>query len=167
MDQPKPPLRQRYTFIDFLYYTTLLVVPFFTAFYAISIQSIGWLVFYLVLCLAAIAVIYRFYCSHCPHYTREGRTTQCMFFWGIPKFFKPRPGPLGFLDKALTFIAPALLIVFPLYWLFQKPGLLIIFILSLIAFLATVRRNECRKCIYFECPVNKAPEELKSHDHAA
>jgi hypothetical protein len=167
MDKQKSPLRERYTFMDFLYYTALVIVPFFTAFYAISSQSRGWLIFYMALCVAAVAVIYRFYCSHCPHYTREGRTTQCMFFWGMPKFFKPRPGPLSFLDKALTFIAPAILVVFPFYWLFQKPGLLVIFVLSLIAFLATVRRNECRKCIYFDCPVNKAPEEMKSHDHAA
>jgi hypothetical protein len=167
MDLHKPPLRERYTFIDFLYYMTLLIVPVFTAFYAISNNSSGWLIFYILLCIAATAVIYRFYCSHCPHYTREGRTTQCMFFWGMPKFFKPRPGPLSLLDKTVAFMAPAILIIFPLYWLFQQIGLLIIFGLSLIAFLSTVRRNECRRCIYFDCPANKAPEEMKSHENAA
>jgi len=167
MDLHKPPLRERYTFIDFLYYITLLTVPIFTAFYAISNNSIGGLIFYIILCIAATAVIYRFYCSHCPHYTREGRTTRCIFFWGLPKFFKPRSGPLSLLDKTVAFITPAILIIFPLYWLFQQIGLLIIFILSLIAFLSTVRRNECPRCIYVDCPVNKVPEELKSHENAA
>ena len=36
-----PPLRERYTLMDFLYYTTLLTVPVFTAFYAISKDSTG------------------------------------------------------------------------------------------------------------------------------
>ena len=163
----KIPLRERYTFIDFLYYTGLLAVPILTAFYAISNDSKGWLIFYIFLCIAAVAVIYRFYCSHCPHYTREGRTTRCMFFWGIPKLFKPQPGPLSLLDKALAFIASAVVFIFPLYWLFQQIGLLTIFVLSLVVFMSTVRRNECRRCIYFECPVNKAPENMKSHEDTA
>lgn len=168
MDMHKhPPLRERYTLMDFLYYTTLLTVPVFTAFYAISKDSTGWLILYIFLCIAATALIYRFYCSHCPHYTREGRATRCMFFWGMPKFFKPQPGPLGFLDKTLAVISPAVVFIFPLYWLFQHMGLLVIFALSLIAFLSTVRRNECRRCIYFNCPVNTVPEDLKSHDDAA
>ena len=167
MDLHKPPLRERYTFIDYLYYTTLMAIPVFTAFYAISNHSIGWLIFYIVLCIAAVAVIYRFYCSHCPHYTREGRTTQCIFFWGIPKFFKPRPGPLDLLDKTVAFIAPTILVIFPLYWLFQQLGLLVIFTLSLTVFLSTVRRNECRRCIYFDCPVNKVPEDMKYHGDAS
>ena len=167
MDQYKPLLRERYTFIDFLYYTTLAAVPVVTASYAILSHAVAWLIFYIALCIAAVAVIYRFYCSHCPHYTREGQTTRCMFFWGMPKFFKPRPGLLSLSDKALAVIAPTIVFIFPLYWLLQQMGLLAIFFLSLIAFLSTVRRNECRRCIYFDCPVNKTPEELKSNDDAA
>ena len=167
MDRQKTSLRERYTFIDFLYYMTLLAIPIFTAFYAISIRSNSWLVFYILLCIAAVAVIYRYYCSHCPHYTREGRTTQCMFFWGMPKFFSRRPKPLGPLDKSLALIAPTIVFIFPLYWLLDRLGLLVIFILSLLAFLTTVRRIECRQCIYFNCPVNNAPEDMKSHDDVA
>lgn len=163
----KLPLRERYTFIDFLYYITLLAVPAFTAFYAVANHSRVWMIFYLVLCLAAGIVILRFYCTHCPHYTRESRTIRCIFMWGIPKFFASRPGPLSLSDKAVALLVPIILVIFPLYWLLQQPGLMIIFILSLIVFLSTVRKNECRRCIYFDCPVNKAPEDLKSHDDAA
>jgi len=144
-----------------------LAVPAFTAFYAISIQSNGWLIFYIVLCIAAGIALLRFYCTHCPHYTRESRIIRCMFMWGIPKYFESRPGPLSLLDKIVALIALILLVVFPLYWLLQQPGLMVIFILSLIVFLSTVRKNECRRCIFFDCPVNKAPEDLKSHDDAA
>jgi hypothetical protein len=160
------PLRERYTFVDFLYYMTLLAVPAFTAFYAIANYSMAWLIFYVVLCLAAGIVILRFYCTHCPHYTRKSRTIRCMFMWGIPKLFASRPGPLSLLDKAVALLVPSILVVFPLFWLLQQPGLMLIYILSLIAFLSTVRKHECRRCIYFDCPVNKAPEDMKSHDHA-
>jgi hypothetical protein len=146
---------------------TLLAVPSFTAFHAIANYSMAWLLFYLVLCIAAGVVILRFYCTHCPHYTREGRTIRCIFMWGIPKYFAARPGPLRLRNKAVALIVPILLVVFPLYWLLQQPGLMVIFILSLVVFLSTVRKNECRRCIYFDCPVNKVPEDLKSHDDAA
>jgi hypothetical protein len=163
----KLPLRENYSFTDFLYYITLLAVPIFTAFYAISIQSNGWLIFYMVLCIAAGVIIIRFYCTHCPHYTRDSRTIRCMFMWGMPRFFESRPGPLSLLDKAVALVVPTILVVFPLYWLLQQPGLIVIFILSLIVFLSTVRKNECRRCIYFDCPANKVPEDMKSHDDAA
>jgi len=154
-------LRERYSFSDFLYYTTFAAVPFFTAFYAVSNRSTTGLVLYIIVCLLSLAIIYKFYCTHCPHYTREGKTTKCMFVWWMPKFFQRRPGSLGFLDKGITFIASLAVIIFPLYWLFQQPGLLVIFILSLIVFLVTIRRNECSRCIYFDCPVNKVAEDLK------
>jgi hypothetical protein len=161
MDIQHPQLRKRYSFSDFLYYTAFAAVPFFTAFYAIFNRSTGWFVFYFLLCLFSATLLYRYYCTHCPHYTREGRLTKCMFFPGMPKFFQPRPGPLGFLDKTIVFIASAVVIILPLFWLFQQPGLLIIFILSLSVFWVTIRRNECVRCIYFDCPVNKVAQDLK------
>lgn len=156
-----PELRQRYAFSEFLYYTALAAVPFFTAFLAIFNRSISGLVGYTALCTIAILLIYRHFCTHCPYYTGEGRWTKCMFIWGVPKFFQRRPGPLGFRDKAVSLTASAVLIVFPLYWLFQQPGLLLIFLLSLIVFLMTILRNECRRCAFVDCPVNKAPDASK------
>jgi hypothetical protein len=166
MNTPHSPLRENYAFSDFLYYTALTAVPFFTAFYAIFKHSTAWLGLYILLCLLSTTIIYRYYCTHCPHYTREGKTTKCMFFWWMPKFFQPRPGPLRFLDKSIAIIVPAVMIMFPLYWLFQQPGLLVIFILSLIVFFVTIRRNECIRCIYFDCPVNKVAEDLKANEDA-
>ena len=84
------------------------------------------------------------------------------FFWNLPKFFNPRPGALNVVDKFVAFGAPAVLLLFPLCWLFKEPGLLIVYILSLSGFGASIYRNECKRCIYFECPVNKVPEVAKN-----
>jgi hypothetical protein len=159
MENQHLKLRQRYTFLDFLYYTALGAIPFYTAAYAIANRSVSWLFFYLFMSIAAFFLVYRHYCSHCPHYTREGKTTRCIFLWGMPKFFRRRPEPLGFVDKSVTVLAAFFLCLFPLYWLLQQPGLLIIFFLSLAVFAATIYRNECRQCIYLDCPMNRVPED--------
>ena len=75
---------------------------------------------------------------------------------GGPKFFKPRPGPLSFKEKFLSFAVSALVLLYPLYWLLQKPGLFIIYLLSVIVFAVSVRRNECPRFIYTDCPANNA-----------
>ncbi len=155
-------LRTRYRFGDFLFYTTLFAVPLVTALLAISKDSLGWLLIYLIVCLAMAVVILKFFCTRCPHYTRGDRTLKCVFFWGLPKFFTRRPGALDFRDKAAAFIAPAVMGLFPIYWLLEQPGLLVIYILSAAVAVAGLRRMECDRCIYFECPANKVPEGLKS-----
>ena len=155
-------LKTRYSFSDFLFYTCLLSVPFVTAFVAIYKHSEWWAIAFIVLGVGVTALVLRFYCTRCPHYTREGKYLRCIFFWGLPKFFEKRPGALDGTDKAVTFGVTALLLIFPLYWLFMEPGLLIIYILSLAGFGAAVYRNECERCIYFECPANKVPDAARN-----
>lgn len=159
MENLQPHLRQRYSFKDFLYFSSVGAIPFVTACYAVLNRSVPWFFFYLFLSLAAFLLLYRYFCSHCPHYTREGKTTRCIFLWGMPKIFRRRPEPLRFRDKTVTVFAGLVLCLFPLYWLLQQPGLLIIFFLSLATFSATIYRNECRQCIYFGCPMNRVPED--------
>jgi len=161
MTRSQEALRSRYRFSDFLFYTCLLAVPVLTAVLAILRQSVGWMVVYLVLAVAACVLLLKFFCSRCPHYTRQGKSLKCIFFWGMPKFFPPRPGPLETMDKAVSVFAAVLLLGFPLYWLVQEPGLLIVFALSTAGFAAAIRRNECSRCIYLECPANAVPETLK------
>jgi len=151
-------LKNRYSFSDFLFYTCLLSVPFITAFLAILKISAGWAIAFVGFAVSVTALILKFYCTRCPHYTREGKFLKCIFFWGLPKFFNKRPGALDITDKMVTFGITALLLVFPLYWLLMEPGLLIVYFLSLIGFGAAVYRNECERCIYFECPANRVPE---------
>lgn len=162
MKENKPQLKTHHTFFDFLYWNLVVAVPLITACIAILKNSFVWFIFYIIVCIFLVILIYRFYCTHCPHYIQGADTTKCMFFWKIPKYFKPRPGPLNIFDKAVSLIAPAILILFPLYWLYMQLDLLLIYLLSLAVLGATIRRYECGRCIYFHCPVNCVPEGIKS-----
>lgn len=155
-------LKTRYKFSDFLFYICLLSVPFITAVLTILKNSVWWTIVFIGLAVGVTALILRFYCTRCPHYTREGKILKCIFFWGLPKFFNKRPGALNVVDKGVIYSATTVLLIFPLYWLLKEPGLLIVYILSLIGFGAAIYRNECERCIYFECPANKVPEAIKN-----
>lgn len=160
----KDQLRSCHHLTDYLYWNVLFAIPIFTAGLAIYRQSILWLLVYVALALGTVALILRFFCTRCPHYNREDRLLKCMFFWGLPKFFAPRPGKLSGMDMALSFGPAVLLFLFPLFWMVSEPGLLVIYILSLIALAATMKRYECGRCIYHECPVNSVPESLRNAD---
>ena len=162
MSENQTLLKKKHTFKDFLYWNLFIAIPIVTACIAILKESVAWLIIYIVVSIFLFAVIYRFYCTHCPHYIQGGQSTTCMFFWGIPKLFDSRPGPLSLFEKFMTFAATIILIVFPFYWLISSPGLLVIYVLSMVALLTTIRRNECSRCVYFHCPVNCVPEDLKS-----
>ncbi len=162
MKKNETTLKEHHQFQDFLYWNAVAAVPIVTACIAIFRISIVFLFVYILICVAAVFMVYKFYCTHCPHYMYGGNSTKCMFFWGVPKIFPSRPGPLNFLDKSVLIAAPAIFILFPIYWLIKAPGLLVIFILSLAILFATVRRYECRRCVYFECPSNCVPEEVKN-----
>lgn len=161
MENARVNLKRRHGFSDYLYWNLLMAVPLVTAGVAVVKDSFWWLVVYGMVIAAAVALIYRYYCSHCPHYIESEGTTKCMFFWGLPKFFRPKPGPLTGLDKALTLFAALIVIVAPLNWLFAEPGLLVIYFLSWAALGASVRRHECGRCVYFDCPVNRVPDEIR------
>ena len=155
-------LKKHYSFSNFLFYICLLSVPFVTAAIAILENSIWWMIVFAGIGVGCAVLILRFYCTRCPHYTREGKNLKCIFFWGLPKFFKKRPGALDIVDKLITFSATFVLLIFPVYWLLMEPGLLIVYILALIGFGAAIYRNECERCLYFECPANKVPEKIKN-----
>lgn len=161
MMAPTEPLKTRHRLTDYLYWNLMLAIPVFTAALSIYHHSIFWLVVYLLLLGVTVTLILRFFCTRCPHYNREDRTLKCMFFWGLPKFFEPRPGALSTLDMVISFGPPVLLFLFPVFWLVSEPGLLIIYVLSLTGFAATMKRHECSRCIYYECPVNSTPDTLK------
>jgi len=157
MTKNSAPLKYSFEFTDFLFYIAFLAIPVITALTGIFRHSTVGAVIFLLLAAGAVPVMLRFFCTHCPHYCRDEKVLNCIFFWGMPKFFIPRPGPLSIKEKTLSFAAPALILIFPVYWLIRSPGLLTIYILSLVVFGASIRRNECHRCIYTECPANIAP----------
>ena len=161
MKQPVTQLKTRHTFLDFLYWNLMVSVPFIAACIAIVEKSIVWLIIYIIVCISLVMVIYRFYCIHCPHYHQSGKTLKCMFFWWMPKFFKAGSGRLNPLEKTVSVITLLVIIMLPIYWLLLRPGLLVIYILSAGVLGLTLRRYECKRCVYFQCPSNCVPEELK------
>ena len=156
MNKQKTRLKTRHNFGDFLYWNLIVSVPFITACMAIARESALWLVFYIITCILLVMVIYKFYCTRCPHYIQSPKNTKCMFFWGIPKFFKEKSGPLTLLEKTVALVIPLVIVFLPLYYLLLQPGLLVIYFLSVIILGATLRRYECKRCIYSQCPINCA-----------
>lgn len=161
MKQPETQLKTRHTFLDFLYWILVVSVPFLTACVAIAEKSMVWLVIYIIACISLVMVLLRFYCIHCPHYHQEGKTLKCMFFWWMPKFFKAKSTPLSLLEKLISLMTCLIIIMLPIYWLLLQPGLLVIYLLSIGVLGATLRRYECKRCIYFQCPANHVPEDVK------
>ena len=161
MLHPRAALKIRYSFTDFLFYSCLLAVPLFTAVLAIFKHSTGWTAAFLLVAAAMTALILRYFCTHCPHYGREEKNLTCIFFWRLPKYFSARPGKPGNLDKVVSFGAVIILLFFPLHWLLLEPGLLIVCLLSLAGFGAAVYRQECRRCIFFDCPANRVSVDMK------
>lgn len=161
MDGPETKLKKKHAFADHVYWNLVLSVPIVSACVAILRDSVFWFVLYAIVCGVLITSIYRFFCTHCPHYIESHRTTKCMFFWGIPKFFESRPEPLNLFEKSVSIIAPAIMMCLPLYWLFFELDLLVIYFLSLAVLVLTIRRNECGRCIHYHCPVNCVPEDIR------
>ncbi len=160
MNRIQPPTKEKHTFLDFLYWLLVVSVPVVTAAVAMYRASVAWFVLYLLLGAGLGLVLMRVFCSHCPHYTTGSRTLQCMFFRRIPKLFQERPGPLKMWEKAVTLVVGAvLLLLLPLPGLLEQPALLAVYVLSLAVFLLTVRRYECVRCTFTECPSNRASEE--------
>jgi hypothetical protein len=162
MNEPEIQLKKQHRFHDYLYWNLIASVPIITACMAMFKASIALLGFYIALSVFMIIIIYRFFCTHCPHYINSEKKVKCMFFWGIAKYFKARPGPLNLFEKGISLIAPLILIIFPIYWMRLYPGLLVIYLLSLAVFGMTIRRNECVRCIYSDCPANFVNKDIKS-----
>jgi hypothetical protein len=155
-------LKTEYSFADFLFYLCLLAVPVFAAIVAIYRHSPAWTLVFLIFSAGMVALLLKFFCTRCPHYTREGTSLKCIFFWNLPKFFTPRGGHYDKIDLAVTVLAAAAVAVFPLYWLLKEPGLLIIYVLSAAGFGAAIYRNECERCINSACPMNRAAASTDS-----
>ena len=155
MTENRQDLKHHHSFADYLYWSLMAAVPLLTAATAIAAVSLLWLGAYLLVLLAGLLTLCRFFCSHCPHYGSNPKTVKCLFLWGLPKFFEPRRGPLGWRAKGLALLAAVVMVLFPLYWLLDQPGQLLVYAVALTAVGMTLRRYECSRCIYHDCPANR------------
>lgn len=153
--QQDPNLRTSYSFTDFAAWTLLVLIPVLTAIYSISRASVFWTVIYIIVLAGGLAAVYRFFCTHCPHYKNSGNTTKCIFMWKMPAFFAPRTGPQGFLEKSATGIAVLIVFAFPIFWLLAHLLLLLVYVISWAVLIIFLYKYECVRCIYKDCPMNR------------
>ena len=155
MNGSEKNVKYHHSFTDYLYWNLVMAVPIVTALIALYRHSLIWVPVYIALLIVLVTVIVKFYCSHCPHYVRGNRVVRCMLFWGVLKFVQERPGPLRIHEKVIALTAAVIIVLLPLYWLIRSPGLLVIYVLSFSVMVLTMRRYECGRCIYVDCPSNR------------
>lgn len=153
-------LKETHTFKDFLYWNLFALIPLSLAVAAIGSDSWAWVVVYVLIYAGHFLILeYRYFCTHCPHYCNGTSSTRCMFLWGVPKFYKKKPGPLTGKELALMGIGFTLAIFFPVFWLAGALHLAFPYFLSWLVLLMTVNRYECGRCIFFDCPANAVPAQ--------
>lgn len=154
-------LKTKHKSTDCLYWYLLVLIPVIIAVSSILKSSIELLLIYLLVFILSQAVIFRFLCTHCPHYCNGSKRLKCMFLWNFPKLFKPRPGPWKLVDKIMILLATVLVCTFPIYWIWPDKLLFSLYIISGIIFIATLKKFECSRCIYFHCPNNNVSKEIR------
>jgi hypothetical protein len=163
MNTSEHGLKERHRFSDCLYWNLFFFIPLIIGCVAIANTSVPWVVGYLLLSASVFfVVVYRFFCTHCPHYVEGDSTIKCLFLWGIPKYFKAQPGPYSSLELMATAASVLVWVAFPLFWLYLHPGLLAAYVASIVVLVSTMRRYECGRCIHFDCPGNTVAEDVKA-----
>jgi hypothetical protein len=164
MEHTEGQLKVSHRPADCFYWNMFSIVPVVTAGMAILKHSVTWTIVYILLTILTFAVaVYRFFCTHCPHYIQSDQKVSCLFLCKVPKYFKARPGPYSFTERFIVLMSLLIWMLFPVYWLYKSIGLLVIYGVSLTALVATLRRYECGRCIHFDCPSNKVPEDVRVH----
>jgi hypothetical protein len=154
-------LKTECTPYEWLYWGLLILTPVIIASVAIARYSLEWTAYYLITAFFMQIIIFRFLCTHCPHYCKEGKLLRCMFLWNVPKIFRPRPGAWKSIDKIMLSFAGGVTILFPGYWLWKDKLLLVLYILTGLIFVITLKKFECGRCTYFDCMSNSVPEAMR------
>jgi len=156
-------LKSKHRLVDCIYWAMMALIPFIIACVSIAKSSFLWLGFYLVTFVILQILMFGFLCTHCPNYCEDSKRLRCLSLWKVKKIFKPRPGPWSLTDKMVPLVLMTTICALPIYWIFQDKLLLTIYILSGINFIVTLKKYECPRCIYFHCPNNSVPEEIRKH----
>ncbi len=166
----KTGLVEKYGYGDFLYFKLMISVPFITGMIAIiqHASSYWWAVGYLAMVLWHVNITYATFCPHCPYYIRSEKTCKCVMIWGVPKLYKNKPWPASNFVSYFIVTDIALTSLYPAYWVWQDMRFFTVYWLSLSVFLVSLLKNECTRCIWFDCKKNMVPvhvreEYLKSH----
>jgi len=155
-------LLKKPTLIDFLLGKLIAVVPFVTAIIAIAkySETFLWILIYIGIFLLHAIHIYLKRCPHCAYYKIGGSIHRCHYIYGVPKIAKEKSGSPSRYLRIYSPIAIFVITLFPVYWLLLQWELLIIYALSW-GVLAASLIHECGRCIYFECSMNRVPEDVR------
>ena len=106
----------------------------------------------------------RVMCSHCPHYAEPGKNLQCWANYGSPRLWKYQPGPMNTAEKIIFLAGLGLVFGYPLIFLLAglQWFLLVIYLLTVISFAATLQHSYCSQCMNFACPLNTVDEKVRT-----
>lgn len=126
---------------------------------ALGLRAAGWpcLLGWIVFCVGFFGLIeVRVLCTHCPHYLEPGLVLSCWANRGSPKLWRPRRGPLSWIEKAILVGGFGLIWGSPLAALLQSARwvLLLAFIGASAAFFVLLKRFFCTRCINLACPLS-------------
>lgn len=102
-------------------------------------------------------------CSHCPHYAEPDiAALKCWANYGMPKFWKYKPGPMSLSEKIIFLSGLLIIIMYPVLFLLQKQLVMFIIysVLTVIGFFL-LRIFLCTKCMNFACPFNKVDKKVR------
>ncbi len=147
----------------FLHYKLMTIIPVLIAIVSIKRYSEGyiWLLIYFLLLLLHLSIMYSLKCPHCPYYKNGKKSFSCFIYWKSPKLWAERTTPASPIVKIYAPIGIAYLSIYPVYWVRFEWELLLVYFLSLAALLISILKNECSKCLYYECGNNTVPEFLR------
>lgn len=160
---PGLALSEKPSFTRYIFYKLLTLIPVSAALIALTrySDSLFWPLSYISLCLVHAAIMYTIKCPHCPYYKKSERTHRCFIWWGVPKIYRSRPGPEKRIVGIYAPIGMLVLTLFPVYWLLHEWELLLLYLLSIVVLIMSIRLNECSRCLNFMCSHNTVPEELR------
>jgi len=123
-----------------------------------------WLTLYLAIIVGFFGFLeIRVMCSHCPHYAEEGGSLRCWANYGSPKLWAYRPGPMSWVEKTVFVLGLVIVFGFPIPVLAVAPSWfeLLLYLMTVGGFWATLKSFLCSQCMNFACPLNGADEEAK------
>ncbi len=130
----------------------------------IYIEDITWYIIYVCYLIVGPGYLLGYsLCRHCP-YPCEHSTCLFLPYKFVLKIHKYSPTPLTKLDKILTIIAFAPIIIMPLFWLFNNLYLMIPYLILNVIFFSWFPVHFCKRCRHTSCPFNLVKGDVLKAD---
>lgn len=158
MPQNEHCLAKGFTIPQKIYAQITFNVFWITGIVAIWQSSVIWALVYFALVVIAIPGLVQRHlvCPRCPHLYQYNDCLQVPAAVTKALVKKPTAMPLGNTEKALFVLAFAVITIFPQYWLWHQPTLLIVFWLSCGGWYAAQLLYFCKRCRVSSCPFCRA-----------